>query len=146
MAVSQGKQGAITVDLQGLPEVEKMLAQFDGAPLNNRVRRALRAGIAVIRPALRTRARSGGFPRKFAKTRTRPHRNPLGVSVSPGSPLSTVFEHGARPHAIPIKSGPFAGRTIQHPGMAARPLSGPVFDAKRGEAEDAFADELFRGL
>ena len=136
----------VSVDLQGLPEVQKLLGQFEGAPLNNRVRRALRAGIAVIRPALRTKARSGGFPKKFAKTRTRPHRNPVGVSVSPGSPLSTVFEHGARPHAIPIKAGPFAGRTVQHPGMAPRPIAGPVFDDKRDEAQDAFADELFRGL
>lgn len=137
---------SIDFDLKGLPEVQKMLAQFEGAPLNNRIRRSLRAAVAVIRPAMRTKARSGGFPKKFARTRTRPHRNPLGVSISPGSPLSTVFEHGARPHAIPIKSGPFAGRTIQHPGMAPRPISGPVFDQTRSRAEDAFADTLFEGL
>ena len=136
----------IDVDLRGLPEVEQMLAQFQGGPLNNRMRRALRAGVAIIRGPLRAKASSGGFPRKFRKTRTRPHRNPLGVSLSPGSPLSTVFEHGARPHAIPIKKGPFAGRTIQHPGMKARPLSGPVFDANRGRAEDAIGDALFEGI
>ncbi len=137
---------SIDVDIRGMPEVKKLLGQFEGAPLNNRIRRSLRAAVAVIRPAMRTKARSGGFPKKFARTRTRPHRNPLGVSISPGSPLSTIFEHGARPHAIPIKSGPFAGRTIQHPGMAPRPISGPVFDANRGRAEDAFADTLFEGL
>lgn len=137
---------SLTVDLRGLPECQAMLEQFQGQPLQNRTRKALRAGIAVIRPALRAKASSGGFPRKFKKTRTRGHRNPVGVSVSPGSPLSTIFEHGARPHSIPIAKGPFAGRSIQHPGMAARPLSGPVFDAKRAEAERAVADSLFEGV
>ena len=136
----------ITVDLQGLPECEAMLAQFQGQPLQNRTRKALRAGIAVLRKPLRAAASSGRFPRKFKKTRTRGHRNPLGVSVSPGSPLSTIFEHGARPHMIPITKGPFAGRSIAHPGMAARPLSGPVFDAHRAEAERAIADALFEGV
>jgi hypothetical protein len=136
----------LELDLRGLPEVEKMLAQFEGQPLQNRTRKALRAGVAVMRKELRARASSGRFPKKFRKTRTRGHRNPVGVSVSPGSPLSTIFEHGARPHAIPITRGPFAGRTIQHPGMAARPLSGPAFDSKRGEAERAIADALFEGV
>lgn len=137
---------SLTLDLRGLPECQAMLDQFQGQPLQNRTRRALRAGIAVIRSALRAKASSGKFPRKFKRTRTRGHRNPVGVSVSPGSPLSTIFEHGARPHAIPITRGPFAGRSIQHPGMAARPLSGPVFDAKRAEAERAVADALFEGV
>lgn len=135
----------IDFDLRGLPEVKALLGQFEGAPLNNRVRRSLRAGIAAIRPVLRSRAGSG-FPRKFKATRTRAHRNPLGVSVSPGSPLSTIFEHGARPHAIPIGKGPYAGRTVMHPGMAARPLIGPVFDSTKSKAEEAFADTLFEGL
>lgn len=137
---------SIVVDLRGLPEVQAMLSQFEGQPLQNRTRKALRAGIAVIRGPLRAAASSGRFPRKFKRTRTRAHRNPLGVSVSPGSPLSTIFEHGAKPHAIPITKGPFAGRSIQHPGMAARPLSGPVFDANRGKAEQAVSDALFEGL
>lgn len=136
----------LDLDLQGLPEVQKMLAQFTGRELHNRTRRALRAGTRTLRGPLRSAASSGRYPRSFRRTRTRAHRNPLGVSVSPGSPLSPIFEHGARPHAIPITRGPFAGRTIQHPGMAARPVSGPVFDANRGAAEDAVADELFRGI
>lgn len=137
---------AAIIDLRGLPEVQRMLAQFTGQELQNRTRKAMRAAIAVIRPPLRAKARSGGFPKKFAKTRTRGHRNPVGVSLSPGSPLSTIFEHGARAHAIPIGKGPFAGRTVQHPGMRPRPISGPVFDAHRREAEDAFAESLFSGV
>lgn len=136
----------IDVDVQGLPEVHKMLAQVEGRELNNRTRRALRAATAEFRGPMRAKASSGRFPRKFRKTRTRAHRSPLGVSVSPASPLSPIFEHGAKPHAIPIGKGPFAGSVIQHPGMAARPLSGPVFDANQRKAEDAFADKLLEGL
>lgn len=135
---------AINVD--GLPEAAAMYDQFQGQPLQNRTRRALRAGIAVMRKDLRSAASSGRFPPKFRKTRTRNHRNPLGVSVSPASPLSTIFEHGARPHAIAIKRGPFAGATVQHPGMAPRPLVGPTFDAHEREAETAILDALFEGL
>lgn len=137
---------AITVDLRGLPEVNEMLAQFEGQKLQNRTRKALRAGVKALRGPLRAKAASGRFPRKFKKTRTRGHRNPVGVSVSPASPLSTIFEHGAKPHGIPISKGPFAGRTVQHPGMAARPLSGPVFDAHRDDAERAIHSALFEGL
>lgn len=136
----------ILLDLRGLPEVNALLGEFQGGKLNNRTRRALRAGVKVFRGPMRTAASDSRFPRKFKRTRTRGHRNPLGVSLSPGSPLSTIFEHGAKPHAIPITKGPFAGRTVQHPGMAARPLSGPVFDANRGKAEQAFASTLFEGL
>lgn len=136
----------IDIDFRGMPACQAMLSEFTGAKLNNRTRRALRAGIAVLRTPLRAKASSGGFPRKFKKTRTRAHRNPVGVSLSPGSPLSTVFEHGARPHDIRITKGPFAGRTIHHPGMKARPLSGPVFDAHKGDAEKAVAVTLFQDL
>jgi len=136
----------ISIDLRGLPEVKALLAQFSDRELNNRQRRALRAGIAVMRRGLRARAKSGRYPRKFRATRTRAHRNPLGVSVSPQSPLSPIFERGAKGHPIPISKGPFAGRTVTHPGMAARPIAGPTFDAERPAAERAFEDTLFEGI
>ncbi len=135
------------MDLSGMAEVRQMLDQFTGKEMNNRTRRAARAGAAVFRKAMRRKGGSwAARPRTFYKTRTRGHRIPIGVSVSPQSPLSTIFEHGAKPHAIPIRSGPFAGRVIQHPGVAARPFIVPVFDAARSEAEDAFSDVLFEGV
>lgn len=148
----------VDVDVRGLPEVRKMLGQVEGRELNNRTRRALRAGVKPIREELRRRASSGKFPRKFKQTRTRAHRNPLGVSVSPGSPLSNVFEHGAKSHTIAPTHGlvlasdqgarePFFARgAVRHPGMAARPISGPAFEAKKDEAVKAFSDELLKGI
>ena len=127
----------ISIDLRGVPEVQEMLAQFEGGKLNNRVRRALRAGLKPIREEMRRKGGMPGFPRRFRKTRTRGHRNPLGVSVSPQSPLSTIFEHGAKPHMIGTRS---------HPGMAARPFIAPVFAAAEDKAREAFMDTLMEGL
>lgn len=146
---------SVTVDHRGVPAVKAMLAEVAGAKLNNRTRRALRAGIKPLREELRRRASSGCFPRKFRATRTRAHRHPLGVSVSPGSPLSTIFERGAASHQIAPKAasvlsnaetGFFARGAVQHPGMAARPLIAPAFDAARDDAERAFADTLLEGI
>jgi hypothetical protein len=136
----------IVIDVRGIPEVHRMLDQMTGQQLQNRTRRALRAGLAPMRQAYRSRAKSGRYPRRFRSTRTRNHRNPLGVSLAPQSPLGPIFDHGARPHSIAITRGPFAGRTIHHPGMAARPITAPAFDAGRDEAEAAIERVLFEGL
>lgn len=156
---------SLTIDLQGLPETQRLLAEFSESKVNNRVKRALRAGLKPIREELRTRARSKGYPKTFRRTRTRDHRNPTGVSVSPGSPLSNIFEVGAKRHQIGgatkvlsnfeerrqaadrFQGAPFFARgAVSHPGMAARPISGPAFDARQGEAERAISAVLFEGL
>ena len=156
----------ITVDVRGLPEVTKLLEQAQGRALNARMRRSLRRGTKVFREKLRTEARSrSDIPDSFAKTRTRAHRNPLGVSVSPKSPLSTIFEHGAGRHQVgkagqllsnfnarrsgadKFRGGFFMARgPVSHPGMAARPVIAPAFEKGDREATDAIADELFKGL
>jgi len=155
----------VVLDIRGLPEVRKMLGEVQGAKLNVRMRRGLRSGARVMREEMRSQARSRtDLPRTFAKTRTRSHRNPLGVSVGPKSPLLSIFEHGAQRHSIgkagqllsnlesrrqagPSQGRPFLARgPISHPGMAARPFIGPVFDAAEHPASEAMADELFKDL
>jgi hypothetical protein len=139
----------VEFDIRGIPEVKEMLGQVSERELRNRTRRALRASAAVFRTAMRSKRGGANWPKRpktFYKTRTRNHRIPLGVSVNPQSPLSSIFEHGARPHAIPITTGPSAGRTVQHPGVSARPFVGPIFDAERRAAEEAFADKLLEGI
>jgi hypothetical protein len=135
------------IELHGMEAIKRMYDEvIDTRKFNNRIRRALRAAIGPFRDALRARGRAGKYPAGFRRTRTRDHRNPLGISISPSSPLSPVFEHGAKAHAIPISRGPFAGVTAQHPGMAARPIAGPAFDSAKDKAERAFADKLVEGL
>lgn len=125
------------IDISGVPEVRQMFEEFTGGKLNNRVRRALRAGIKPMREEMRRKGSSAGFPSRFKKTRTRAHRNPLGVSVSPQSPLSTIFEHGAKPHMI---------GAIHHPGMAARPFIAPVYAASEETAVKSAMDTLMEGI
>lgn len=147
----------VTIDLRGLPEVKAMLAQVQGQPLQNRVRRALRAGAKPIREEMRRKGKAGwpNRPASFNKTRTRGHRNPVGVSVSPKSALSTIFEHGAAIHVIEPKHGRdlvnretgfYSIGGVYHPGVAARPFIGPVFDASENKAETEIGRVLFEGL
>lgn len=155
--------GAITVSIDGLPATKRLLEQFEGRQLQNRMRRALRAGAKVVRNEMRDQARSrSDLPKSFAKTRTRAHRNPLGVSVSPKSPLSSIFEHGAKSHTIAPsgssralvgKAGErsrtaafFARGPVRHPGMEARPFIAPVFEASQDEAEESFGRVVFEGI
>lgn len=147
------------IDISGIPEVEEMLGQFQGRELTNRTRRALRAGAGEFRKRIRTKG-GGGWanrPRSFYKTRTRNHRNPLGVSVAPQSPLSTIFEGGAGRHPIAPRGGsvlasgqgetPFFARgSVSHPGVAARPFVGPIFREGEGDALREFEDKLFEGI
>lgn len=145
----------ITLDVRGLPETKAMLAKVEGQQLQNRTRRALRAGAAVFRKELRSEAASrDDLPRTFRKTRTKAHRTPLGISVRPNSPLLSIFEGGAKQHPIgssgQILSNPeagfFARGPVSHPGMEARPILEPAFNAAEDEASDAFTRELFAGL
>lgn len=156
-----------TIDLRGLPEVNKMLGQFEGAPLRNRTRRALRGAGAVYRKRMRSGGNRGWAkrPKSFYQTRTRNHQNPLSVSVAPKSPLSTIFEGGASDHRIgasgqvlsnfgsrrqggaDFSGGFFSARgPVSHPGVAARPFVGPIFTEGENEAKDAFTKELFEGI
>lgn len=154
--------GTVTVTIEGLPETKRLLEQFEGRQLNNRTRRALRAGAKVFRTEMRSQASSrSDLPKTFRKTRTRAHRTPLGVSVSPKSPLSNIFEEGAKPHTIaPMRGGALVGKagersrgsaffargSVRHPGMNARPFIGPVFDASQDDAEDEFGRVIFEGI
>jgi hypothetical protein len=144
----------LVVDVRGLPEVKKLLRSLSGQQLQNRVRQGTRAGISVMRKELRSRAQSPQFPHTFRKTRTRSHRNPVGTSTAPSSSLVNIFEPGAGAHAIGSTRGQllhsqqgepfFAARApVRHPGMAARPIIGPTFEATKDEAAQAAMDTIF---
>lgn len=147
---------AVVVSLRGGREARQMLDSLTGRELQNRVRRGTRRGAGVLRQEVRARAGSGGIPRRFKKTATKGHRNPVGTSTGPTSPLLNIFEVGADQHMIGaagqlLRSGQgepfFAARgPVRHPGMDARPLIDPVFRAKNEEAGEATADEILAGI
>lgn len=147
-----------TLDLRGLPEVKRMLEQVQGAKLKNRVRRALTAASRPVRTEMRRQGAAPGsprFPRGFRRIpTTQRHQEPLGISVTPKSRLWPIFERGAKPHQIGRAgqllsnqaTGFIARGPVRHPGMAARPLVGPVFDASQAPAGEAFDAKLLEGL
>lgn len=149
-----------TINVRGIPEAKELLDDLSGQELQNRVRRGTRAGAAVFREDVRREARSrADIPNSFAKTATRGHRNPVGTSTGPISPLLSIFEGGATSHPIGEPGQPltnakdlhgddafFARGPVHHPGMAARPLIGPIFQRDEGEATEAAMDALLEGI
>jgi len=144
----------VSATVRGYPEVQRTLNALQGGELVNRTRRGTRAGAKVMRAELRARAASSQFPATFRKTVTRGHRNPVGTSVGILSPLINIFEPGADPHPIGAagqvlvnsETGFFARGPVDHPGMAARPLIGPTFEATKDEAAEAAIDTIMEGL
>lgn len=150
-----------TLVVRGTARMQRTLRALEGRELQNRVRRGTRAGAAVMRAELRRQARSGNFPATFAKTATRGHRTPVGTSTGPSTPLINIFEGGAGAHTIAPEHGLLlsgkagtrwrdrdfaASEPVHHPGMGARPLIGPVFDATHDEASEAAFDAIMDNL
>lgn len=157
-----------TVEIRGGPAIARTLNALGGRELQNRTARGTRAGAGVFRRELRAAVKSGTHPATFRKIATRNHRNPIGTSVGPTSPLINIFEGGAGPHVI--APGEFRNRAtgklllsgkggehyrprdfaasmpVTHPGMGSRPLIGPVFDRSNGEAADKAMDKILEGL
>lgn len=154
------------INVRGIPEAQKLLGNLSGSQLQNRVRRGTRAGAKVFREEVRSQARArADIPDRFAKTATKGHRTPVGTSTGPTSPLLVIFEGGADDHRIgapgqvltnigtrreqadKATAGIFFARgPVSHPGMAARPLVGPVFEAKEGEATKKALDTIMDGI
>jgi len=161
---------ALKVSLRGDREIAKLLDSLSGTELVNRTRRATRAGAAVMRTDLRARARSGKYPKTFQQIATRSStRGGIKTQVGPTSPLHNIFEGGADTHEIAPTSGGagilsnlnkrdraassgnwtdafFARGPVSHPGMAARPLTTPAFEATKDDATKAAMDKLLEGI
>lgn len=91
----------VRIVVRGTREARKLCESLSGKELQNRTRRATRAGAAVFRRKVRSEAkRRSDIPDSFARTKTRGHRTPVGTSTGPTSPLLNIFEPGAGAHVI----------------------------------------------
>lgn len=144
---------AVTFSLRGTKEARQLLDSLSGRELKNRTRRGTRAGAKVFRGGLVARVGSGRYPRSFRKIATKGHRDGA-TSVGPTSPLLPIFEVGARPHPIGAAgqllvntaAGFLARGPVRHPGMNARPLIGPTFEAEHDAAGEAAMEKILEGL
>lgn len=159
------------LDIRGLPETQKMLDEFSDREIQNKLRRAARAGIAEFRTDLRAVARSGDYPRSFSKTKTKTTTrggasgHDIEAYVRPSSPLFNIFEPGAGEHEIAPRRGLvlaahegegswtsegrkrgaafFARGPVSHPGMKARPILPVAFARGLSRAETSVANAIF---
>lgn len=99
--------GGYIVTVAGLPEVRRLLAQFEGQELQNKMRVAVRAGLRPFQASLRVEAAGAGHPRSFTKVPAGTVTTHGGASgreiegyVRPKSPLFNIFEPGAGSHEI----------------------------------------------
>lgn len=125
---------AITaVHLEGLPAVRKMLDQFEGQQLQNKMRVAVRAGLKPFQTQLKFEGDTPGHPHSFTKVpagKVSTHGGESGRaiegSVRPSSPLLNIFEPGAGAHTIAPGSSVTGrpGRKGGKPRKAA--LAGPA--------------------
>lgn len=153
-----------SISLRGDKEIAKLLDSLSGRELQNRTRRATRAGAKVFRQGLRARVSGPQYPRSFRKLATKNHRDG-STSTGPTSFLLNIFERGAKRHPIgkpgqllsnfatrrgladKHTGGFFMARgPVNHPGMAARPLIAPEFEADQDKAAASAMDTLTDGL
>jgi hypothetical protein len=95
------------VHLEGLPQVRKMLDQFEGQELQNKMRVAVRAGLKPFQKTLAFEGDTPGHPHSFTKvpagkvtTRGGASGREIEGYVRPKSPLFNIFEPGASSHTI----------------------------------------------
>ena len=162
----------MAVHVIGGAAVHRMLGKYEGRSLQNRLRRAVRAGAKPFQVALQTTAAqdpAGNVPESFTKVRAAKVSSRGGFTgrdivarVRPQSPLFNIFEVGAGAHDIeaPVLAGPqgsggwtsegrkrpaaFGARgRVRHPGMSARPILPTAFDRGVTTAKIAVAAAIF---
>ena len=159
------------VVIEGADNVKRMLDRFQGRVLQNRLRRAVRAGAKPFQAGLKAAAAAdptGNVPDSFkkvpaAKVSASSRRGgDIVARIRPKSPLFNIFEPGAGPHEISgsvmagaagsggwsstgrKRRGPFGARgQVRHPGMKARPILPTAFSSKLGAAQSTVADVIF---
>lgn len=111
----------VEIHFEGVPQVKAMLAEFSPRQLQNKMRRAVRAGAKVFGGGLKSTAQShhggaGNVPLSFQKVpapKVSTHtEGGTGVEayVRPKSPLFNVFQPGAKRHTIrPKRRGELKG-------------------------------------
>ncbi|MHB8459113.1 MAG: hypothetical protein ACYDAK_05325 [Candidatus Limnocylindrales bacterium] len=160
------------VRVVGVAPIMRMLEQFEGQPLQNAMRRAVRAGAKPFQATLKSVAASSSVPRSFQKVPA-PKVTTHGGSgrsieayVRPKSPLFNIFEPGAGVHTISpgsagVLGGPagpggwstagrkrpgdfFSRGPVSHPGMRARPILPAAFAMGEPASVDAMANAIFQ--
>jgi len=149
------------IELTGMKE---LLANLERVAKNvQQVRyKALLAGAEVIRKAMSEKAPRGSEAEALAKKYSpgkhaadniaisQPKQDERGESVDVGPAKGDnddffymkFFEWGAAAHDEKITRGPYAGMTVHHPGIKAKPFAEPALIENREKALGAMAEVI----
>lgn len=130
----------VAIHLEGMPEVKRMLAEYSPREMQNRMRRAVRAGAQPFRGGLiaAAAAHHGGalnVPESFQEvgppkvtTRGGESGRDIEAYVRPKSPLFNILEPGASAHTIAPGSS-----VTQRPGRRGGRERKALLQGPRGE-------------
>ena len=125
------------VDVSGLEGVERAMRALDRSVRNDLAERAARAGAKVLERGVAARIPRGTGSRHMADSidsKAVVLNRAVLVEVGGKAPDGSLFhlvEFGTSPHSI---EQPKLGRTIEHPGAAAKPFMRPAVDEDGPEA------------
>jgi len=162
------------VKIEGVKNIEKMLAKLGYEVETRVIRGALRKAAAPIVATARALAPRSSRPGKYGHMADsiraefpsdeqvrRGRQSMTTVLIRPSykggkSQLAHLVEFGTRPHTIPVRMVRTASgktyfmrsnwKTVQHPGARARPFLRPAFDSNKHRAVKIFGKELERGI
>lgn len=144
------------ISVRGLRELEQA---FESIPLRlqrNVMRAALRAGAKVVAEEAKRRApvKSGAL-QKSIRIGSRLRYGVPEASIRAGGRLkdgrsawyARIIERGAIPHEIAVRAGTASlfingravGKSVQHPGVVAKPFMRPALDTRAREAVESVA-------
>ncbi|HZV26448.1 MAG TPA: hypothetical protein VFG00_09160, partial [Acidothermaceae bacterium] len=131
---------AVTEEVRvvGLPAIMKLLSQYEGQPLQNAMRKAVRAGAKPFQASLKAVAASSRVPRSFQKVpaaKVTTHGGSgrsVEAYVRPKSPLFNSFEPGAGAHTISPGAGGLLGGPAGGDGWTTAGRKRPAAFAARG--------------
>jgi hypothetical protein len=161
---------SISIKIDGLPEAMRRVEGLTGRQMQNKLRRAVRAGAKPMQASLKAAAAAqptGNLPKTFTKvpaakvSASMRRGGQVVASVKPKSPLFNIFEPGAGAHEIAPgargravgglsgaagvrgrKRAFYARGAVRHPGMRARPIRPTAFAAGKPAAQLAIARVL----
>jgi len=144
------------VRVKGLADLNKLLQQLPAKLEANVLRGALRAGAKVVMEDAKARVPvDTGQLRDGLKISTRSRRGVVSASVKATGKHSFIapwIEYGVAAHQITARKGGwmfFGGmfaKSVDHPGMQARPFMRPALDGRAQAAVVAAAEYMKRKL
>jgi len=136
----------VSLDIQGVPELQRALAKLTGHDLKKALQKASTAGAKTIKPFVKAETPKGktGRLRKSVSARQARRERPAAIVVF--RPKVAYYRHmvigGTKPHRIRFPDQKAAGVSktrgnIQHPGHGGNPIMSRAWSKGKRQTLDA---------